>query len=47
MQSIRQVIKINSNPKHGTIDIKDATAENHSEIQYELLSLERQLGEWG
>ena len=36
--------QINSNPKHGTIDIKDATAENYSEIQYELLSLERQLG---
>ena len=39
--------QINSNPKHGTIDIKDATAENHSEIQYELLSLERQLGGMG
>ena len=39
--------QINSNPKHGTIDIKDATAKNHSEIQYELLSLERQLGGMG
>ena len=39
--------QINSNPKHGTIDIKDATAENYSEIQYELLSLERQLGGMG
>ena len=39
--------QINSNAKHGTIDIKDATAENYSEIQYELLSLERQLGGMG
>ena len=39
--------QINSNPKHGTIDIKDATTENYSEIQYELLSLERQLGGMG
>ena len=39
--------QINSNPKHGTIDIKDATAENYSVIQYELLSLERQLGGMG
>ena len=39
--------QINSNPRHGTIDIKDATAENYSEIQYELLSLERQLGGMG
>ena len=39
--------QINSNPKHGTIDIKDAIAENYSEIQYELLSLERQLGGMG
>ena len=39
--------QINSNPTHGTIDIKDATAENYSEIQYELLSLERQLGGMG
>ena len=39
--------QINSNPKHGTIDIKDATEENYSEIQYELLSLERQLGGMG
>ena len=39
--------QINSNPKHGTIDIKDANAENYSEIQYELLSLERQLGGMG
>ena len=39
--------QINSNPKHGTIDIKDATAENYSEVQYELLSLERQLGGMG
>ena len=39
--------QINSNPKHGTIDIKDATAEDYYEIQYELLSLERQLGGMG
>lgn len=39
--------QINSNPKHGTIDIKDATSENYAEIQYELLSLERQLGGMG
>ena len=39
--------EINSNPKHGTIDIKDATAENQTEIQYELLTLERQLGGMG
>ena len=39
--------QINSNPKHGTIDIKDATSENYSEIQYELLSLERKLGGMG
>ena len=39
--------QINSNPKHGTIDIKDANAENYYEIQHELLSLERQLGGLG
>ena len=39
--------KLNSNPKHGTIDIKDATSENQNEIQYKLLSLERQLGGMG
>lgn len=39
--------EINSNPKHGTIDIKDATPENQNEIQYQLLSLERQLGGMG
>ena len=39
--------EINSNPKHGTIDIKDATSENQNEIQYQLLSLERQLGGMG
>ena len=39
--------EINSNPKHGTIDIKDATPENQNEIQYRLLSLERQLGGMG
>jgi len=39
--------QINSNPKHGTIDIKDATAENQNDIQYQLLTLERQLGGMG
>ncbi len=39
--------EINSNPKHGTIDIKDATSKNQNEIQYQLLSLERQLGGMG
>ena len=39
--------ELNSNPKHGTIDIKDATSENQNEIQYQLLSLERQLGGMG
>ena len=37
----------NSNPKHGTIDVKDANTENRAEIQYELLTLERQLGGMG
>lgn len=39
--------ELNSNPKHGTIDIKDATSENQNEIQHQLLSLERQLGGMG
>ena len=39
--------EINSNPKHGTIDVKDADTENRAEIQYELLTLERQLGGMG
>ena len=39
--------QINSNPKHGTIDIKDATTANQNEIQYQLLTLERQLGGMG
>ena len=39
--------EINSNPKHGTIDVKDAVTENRAEIQYELLTLERQLGGMG
>ena len=39
--------EINSNPKHGTIDVKDANTENRAEIQYELLTLERQLGGMG
>ena len=36
--------EINSNPKHGTIDVKDANTKNRAEIQHELLTLERQLG---
>jgi len=39
--------EINSNPKHGTIDVKDAITENRAEIQHELLTLERQLGGMG
>ena len=39
--------EINSNPKHGTIDVNDANTENRAEIQYELLTLERQLGGMG
>ena len=39
--------EINSNPKHGTVDVKDANTENRAEIQYELLTLERQLGGMG
>ena len=39
--------EINSNPKHGTIDVKDANTENRAEIQYELLTLERKLGGMG
>ena len=39
--------QINSNPKHGIIDIKDAIAENQNDIQYQLLNLERQLGGMG
>ena len=39
--------EINSNPKHGTIDVKDANTENRAEIQYELLTLERLLGGMG
>jgi tryptophanyl-tRNA synthetase len=39
--------QINSNPKHGTIDIKDATTKNQNEIQYQLLTLERHLGGMG
>ena len=39
--------EINSNPKHGTIDVKDANTKNRAEIQHELLTLERQLGGMG
>ena len=37
----------NANPKHGTIEIKDATYEVHNEIKYHLLNLERQMGGMG
>ena len=30
----------NANAKHGTIEIKDATYEDHNEIKYHLLNLE-------
>ena len=37
----------NANPKHGTIEIKDATKDNCNEIKYHLLALERQMGGMG
>ena len=37
----------NANPKHGTIEIKDATYGEHNEIKYHLLNLERQMGGMG
>ena len=37
----------NANPKHGTIEIKDATNDNYNEIKYHLLDLERQMGGMG
>ena len=37
----------NANPKHGTIEIKDATKDNYNEIKYHLLALERQMGGMG
>ena len=37
----------NSNPKHGTIEIKDATKDDYNEIKYHLLALERQMGGMG
>ena len=37
----------NANPKHGTIEIKDATNDNYNEIKYHLLNLERQMGGMG
>ena len=39
--------KTNANPKHGTIEIKDATKDNYNEIKYHLLALERQMGGMG
>jgi len=39
--------QINSNPKHGTIDVKDALSKDQNEIRYQLLTLERQLGGMG
>jgi tryptophanyl-tRNA synthetase len=37
----------NANPKHGTIEIKNATNDNYNEIKYHLLDLERQMGGMG
>ena len=37
----------NANPKHGTIEIKDAINDNYNEIKYHLLDLERQMGGMG
>ena len=39
--------QINSNPKHGKIDIKDASSKNRNELRYHLLGLERSLGGFG
>jgi len=38
---------INSNPKHGKIDIKDASEKDRNELRYHLLGLERSLGGFG
>ena len=40
-------IETNANPKHGTIEIKDAINDNYNEIKYHLLDLERQMGGMG
>ena len=37
----------NANSKHGTIEIKDANADNQNEIKYHLLALEREMGGMG
>ncbi len=37
----------NANPKHGTIEIKDANYGEHNELKYHLLNLERQMGGMG
>jgi len=39
--------KTNAKPKHGTIEVKDATYDNHNEIKYHLLTLERKMGGMG
>ena len=39
--------QINSNPKHGKIDIKDASSKDRNELRYHLLGLERSLGGFG
>jgi tryptophanyl-tRNA synthetase len=39
--------QINSNPKHGKIDVKDASVNDRNELRYQLLSLERDLGGLG
>ena len=39
--------QISSNPKHGKIDVKDASVNDRNELRYQLLSLERDLGGLG
>ncbi len=39
--------QISSNPKHGKIDVKDASVSDRNELRYQLLSLERDLGGLG
>jgi tryptophanyl-tRNA synthetase len=39
--------QVSSNPKHGKIDIKDASVSDRNELRYQLLSLERKLGGLG
>jgi tryptophanyl-tRNA synthetase len=39
--------QIDSNPRHGKIDIKDASSSDRNDLRYHLLSLERHLGGLG